>query len=1325
MKKIISLIFSLLVVSVQSTEAIYFRHFLPEHGLAHPAVLSICSDSLGRIWFGTENGVSIYDGSSLKSIKPGDGTFPITGSGGTEIFDIVCDKTGDVFLRTAEGLCRYDARKEALSIIYSGNISAIFSEKGTLYAIDDNRMLEWKPQKGSMAYIRTLPFRNISHYHTDRLGRVWIAADEGLFCAESGSDYKKIGPDSMIYSIFEDSDGKIWIGSREEGLTCIGADGAVRKYNTSNSYAKGLHSNDVRQITEDRDGNIWFGTFNGLYCYNASSDTFTSFLRSEKEGGLSHSSVYSLYMDDAGVLWVGTYYGGVNYADISRNPFVLYPASEQSDGLSNPVVGHITEDRKGRIWICTEGGGLNMLDKESGEIRQFRSVNFPYFMPHTNLKCINYDKAKDILYIGSTSKGLFSYDIGRNKFRNIVDGEKGNKAMAFINAIERHEDRLFLSTREGIFIHTQESGKDSLFLEMKGANFIPIVSDSRGHLWVGAQESIELYDMANLRHLRSYTLKKAGEAPYRPLRIFCLGNGELYASTYGHGIFRLDRASDSFVPFIDNNSSLLNSYGFRMEESSSGHIIVLGEKGINIFSSSGKLLHSYLIGKNNPLTAVVRDCGLTIGKDGTIYVGGTNGMMTFREEDFPERDRDEIYFSKLYINGKLILPGDKSGILSESLPYSSDISLPYNIDRFGVKFASKSNLSDFNDTDYEYHLEGYDEKWYASSAEMIMYTNLRPGKYTLEIRKRDGSDKISSSLKIRVKTPWYVTWWAILLYMSVIASIVYFIVHNASVKAAAEEQIRRERLERERLMEINEAKLRFFTSVSHEFKTPLTIMTGQLDIILQSYKLAPSIYNMLLKVMQQAKNLGRLISDLIEFRKFEQDKITLHLEECDMNEISESVYDRFSDIAGMNELETGLSLSQDNAKVLVDREQMERVIMNLMSNALKFTPKGGRVELEVRSDENSVYIYIKDSGKGIKAEDLDKIFERFFKSDEGNIQGSGIGLSLVKEMVELHHGSISVESRAGEGSTFTIILKKGRSHFHGDNKVVIEDRQETRSEDVDRHYYASKDEEAQEARALGEEAKSDTVLIVEDNKELLEILKALFSPIYRVLTSDNGKDALEIVKTSRPSLVLSDIMMPLMNGTELCSAIKNDIDLCHIPVVLLTALDMPEQELIGILQGADDYMGKPFDSKLLLARCSNIIRGRRNLLRQIGENPIRDISMLATNKLDKEFLDKLSLIIEEEISDTNLNNDVIASKMNMSRASFYNKFKNLTGETPNEYINNIRLAKATQMLIADAGLSIAEISDSLGFNSPNYFSRKFKDKFGMSPAAYRQKKTSS
>lgn len=1324
MRKIIALLFSILVVSVQETEAIYFRHFLPEDGLAHPAVLSLCRDSLGRIWFGTENGVSIYDGARLKSIKPGSGVFPIMGSGSAEIFDMLCEKTGDVFLRTAEGLCRYDSRKEALSIVYDGNISAIFSEKGTLYAIDNNRVFEWKPQKASLDYIQTLPFKNIKHYHKDSLGRIWIAADEGLFCAEAGADYTKLASDSQIYSIFEDSGGEIWIGSREEGLSRIGTNGTIRKYNTANSYTRGMHSNDVRQISEDRDGNIWFGTFNGLYRYNRASDNFTSFLRSEKEGGLSHSSVYSLYMDDAGVLWIGTYYGGVNYADISKNPLILYSASEQSDGLSNPVVGHITEDKKGRMWICTEGGGLNMLDTESGEIRQFRSGKFPYFMPHTNLKCINYDKAKDILYIGSTSKGLFAYDIGKNKFRNIVNGEKGNKSLAFINAIERYEDKLFLSTREGIFIHDGASGKDSLFWETKSSNFTPMVADSREHLWIGAQESVELYNIANLKHLRSYSLKKAGEAPCRPLRIFRTENGDIYASTYGHGIFKLDKDADSFTLFIDNNSSLLSNYCFRLEESRSGHIIVSGEKGLNIFSRSGSLLHSYLIGKNNPLSAIVRDCGLTIGKDGTIYAGGTNGMIAFREEDFPESGRDEIYFSELYINGKQILPGDGSDILSESLPYSSCVNLPYNIDRLGAKIASKSKLSDFNDTDYEYHLDGYDEKWYASSAEMIMYTYLRPGKYTLEVRKRDGSDELASSLKIKVKAPWYASWWAILLYMAFTASAVYFVLHNSRVKAAAEEEIRRERLEREKLMEINEAKLRFFTGISHEFKTPLSIMTGQLDIILQSYKLAPSIYNMLLKVMHQAKSLGLLISDLIEFRKFEQDKITLRLEECDMNEISESIYDRFSDVAGKNGIDTSLSLSPEDAKAFVDREQMERVIMNLMSNALKFTPKGGKVKIEVSADENSVYIHIKDTGKGIRAEDLDRIFERFFRSDEGEVQGSGIGLSLVKEMVELHHGKINVESSPGEGSIFTITLQKGESHFLGDKKVIM-DEKKTRNlaKDEDKSPYTAKDEDSPESLAL-EEARGDTVLIVEDNKELLDILNALFSPIYDVLTSDNGKDALEIVKTSRPSLVLSDIMMPLMNGTELCSAIKNDIDLCHIPVVLLTALDMPEQELIGILQGADDYIGKPFDSKLLLARCNNIIRGRRQLLRQIGENSGWDISMLATNKLDKEFLDKLSQIIDEEISDTNLNNDVIASKMNMSRASFYNKFKNLTGETPNEYINNIRLARAKQMLTADAGLSIAEISDSLGFNSPNYFSRKFKEKFGMSPAAYRQDRIS-
>ena len=313
-----------------------------------------------------------------------------------------------------------------------------------------------------------------------------------------------------------------------------------------------------------------------------------------------------------------------------------------------------------------------------------------------------------------------------------------------------------------------------------------------------------------------------------------------------------------------------------------------------------------------------------------------------------------------------------------------------------------------------------------------------------------------------------------------------------------------------------------------------------------------------------------------------------------------------------------------------------------------------------------------------------------------------------------------MNSALGQGSEFIISLKKGTEHFQGDEKIIIEENTASEAENNTSVLYESG--QNKEMPEINEEIKNK-ILIVEDNPELLDILYELFSPMYNTLKADNGREALEIIKRDKPDLVVSDILMPYMTGVELCSARKSDIDLCHIPIVLLTALDMPGQQLESLLQGADDYIGKPFDSRLLLARCNNIIRNRKNLLKQIGLDNNKDISMLATNKLDKEFLDKLAEIIEENIGNVNLNNDLIAEKMNMSRASFYNKFKNLTGETPNEYLNNLRLSKATSMLVIEQGMSIADIAYSLGFNSANYFSRKFKEKFGISPAQYRQEKT--
>ena len=1319
MKKVFTAIVALMLICLQDAGAIFFRHFLPEDGLSHPAVLSICQDSIGRLWFGTENGISIYDGNSFISIKPEDDNGKKCFNGNI-IEDMICTGNGDVYFRTNEELVRFAARTGEITTIYDKPTGAIFYERDTLFAIDNNRLYCWKPLLSKLDYIKTLPFKNISRYIKDKSGRTWIACQDGLFCKTANKDYTKICPNHGIYSMIESSDNRIWIGSREKGLMQITPDGTIRNFSTANYYSKGFHSNDVRQIAEDKNGNIWFGTFNGLYCYNPHNDEFTPYLREEREGSLSHSSVYSIFIDNAGILWIGTYYGGVNFADISRNSFVFYPAADNDEGLSHPVVGNMKEDKKGNIWICTEGGGLNMLNPKSGRIENFKSSVFPYAMPHTNLKWIDYDKDNDLLYIGTTSKGLYSFDIRRKNFKNIIGEEEAGKAMAFINVVKRHGDRLFLSTREGVYVHHLATGKDSLLYKNKTLNFYPLAV-SGNDLLIGGDD-IYAYNMSSLKLIKTFELR-LNEQKLKPLNIFTSPDGIVYASTFGQGIFKYDKQKKAFTVFLDNSSSLLNHYCYQMTFSLSSNIIVSGEKGINIISPEGKILETYFLGKNIPLTAIVRDCGLITAGNGTIYAGGTNGLMAFREKDISSQDYPEnIYFSELYINGKLTTPTDGSGTLSEVLPYTDKLKLKHSQDRIDIRFASKYNVADFNITDYEYHLSGYDERWYQIGGDRITYTNLRPGRYILEVRNRYISSEKTNScrLKITVMPPWFFSWIAIILYISTISGILYFFIRDAKIKAATREEIIRERREKENLMELNEAKLQFFTSISHEFKTPLTIMSGQIGTILHSYKLAPSVYNRMLKVMHQTKQLGYLVSDLIEFRKYEQGKVMLHVSKHDINDCAAELHSRFLGVAKQNDIDFSLALSSGDTTVWIDSDQIERTIMNLLSNAFKFTPKGGKIALEVISDNSSIYVHVKDTGQGISPEEKEHIFERFYRAGDGHIQGSGIGLSLAKEMVGMHHGTISVDSALGQGSEFIISLKKGTEHFQGDEKIIIEENTASEAENNTSVLYESG--QNKEMPEINEEIKNK-ILIVEDNPELLDILYELFSPMYNTLKADNGREALEIIKRDKPDLVVSDILMPYMTGVELCSAIKSDIDLCHIPIVLLTALDMPGQQLEGLLQGADDYIGKPFDSRLLLARCNNIIRNRKNLLKQIGLDNNKDISMLATNKLDKEFLDKLAEIIEENIGNVNLNNDLIAEKMNMSRASFYNKFKNLTGETPNEYLNNLRLSKSTSMLVIEQGMSVADIAYSLGFNSANYFSRKFKEKFGISPAQYRQEKT--
>lgn len=1318
MKRLLLIITLLFIASVQYSAGFYFRHLLPEDGLANPAVISICQDSLGRMWFGTENGVSIYDGSSFTTLTPKQGQFI-----GSVIYTIICSSNGDVFLRTNNEVIKYDTKTSAIRIVYK-TANALFIKNGEIYIIDGDSLYKWNDSKNTMEYIDIVPIPGVTKCIQDKSGRTWLLGREGLYYSSTPSDYIKVLSNFNIYTLFESSDGCVWVGSRQKGLYKITPDLNIHEYSTTTAGKLGFGCDDVRSVIEDKNGNIWFGTFNGLYRFNKVSGLFESFKREEKDGTLSNSSVYSLLIDKSGILWIGTYYGGVNYADIRRNTFSFYSTSNQNNGLSHPVVSNIKEDKNGNIWICTEGGGLNMLNPKNGKINQFLSDNPPYYLPYPNLKCMDYDPEKDLIYIGTASMGLFSYDIQKKVINAITGQDDNSRSMSFINSIVRKNDSLFLSTRGGVYLYMQDTGKDSLIFASRRYLSQPMANYQNTELWLGG-EDIYVYDINTLKQIRSYKLYDKGEH-VRPHNIYIARNGEIFVTTYKYGIFRLDREENLFKVFISSESSLMNQYCYNIVEDPASNIIVSGEKGINIIGRDGRLLQTFLISQHFPLTAIVRACGLAVTEDSTIYAGGTNGLLAFNENNIDlENTLENIYFSELYINGVKVKPEDGTGILKKSLPFTEEIKISHNIDRISLKFASRRNVAFFNVTDYEYRLSGHDDKWYQMDNDIITYNKLGPGHYTLEIRNRYKANNNNTLCSIGIlKSPaWYASWWAILIYILFTAASLLLIIREIRTKAAAREEIRRQKQEKENLLQINEAKLRFFTSVSHELKTPLTIMYGQINMILQNYKLSPSVYNRFLKVLHQTKQLGGLISDLIEFRKYEQDKVVLHICKRNLNDLTAEIYDRFSDLAEQLELNFKLELSTGDTTVWIDPEQLERVIMNLISNAFKFTQKGKDVKLKTTVDDSTVSIHVIDQGRGISKDNISRIFDRYYRVEDGHIQGSGIGLSLAKDMIEMHHGSISVESVKGEGSDFCINLKRGYQHFSKDNKAIIETYEDPIVTQNETNAYISKQEMPYATKTEKETVAKAKILIVEDNPEILETIKEIFSPIYNVFTAHNGKEGLEAVKTLSPDLVLSDVVMPVMSGTELCSAIKNDITLCHIPVVLLTALDMPEQQINGLIQGADDYIGKPFDPKLLLARCNNIIRNRNMLLKKFGRDSGNDISLLATNRLDKEFLDKLSGIIEEGISDENLNNDAIAERMNMSRSSFYNKFKDLTGETPNEYLSNLRLVKASSMLIMEQGMSIAEISEALGFNSLSYFSRKFKDRFGLSPAQYRQENT--
>lgn len=546
------------------------------------------------------------------------------------------------------------------------------------------------------------------------------------------------------------------------------------------------------------------------------------------------------------------------------------------------------------------------------------------------------------------------------------------------------------------------------------------------------------------------------------------------------------------------------------------------------------------------------------------------------------------------------------------------------------------------------------------------------------------------------------------------------------------QSLEKERIEKQHIEEMNHAKLVFFTNVSHEFRTPLTLIVSHIDTLLQNQLLPPQVYNKILKIKQSAQQMTNLVSELLDFRRFTQNRFILQIEKRDIGKFLKEIFLSFSDFAHQRNICYDFQCNPVEIVCWFDAKQLEKVFFNLLSNAFKYTPDGGKIGMIIATDNGNVKIQICDTGSGISDLDSAHIFDRFYQggNQKGNEQspGTGIGLALTKSIVEKHHGAISVESEVGKGSTFTIALSLNMSIYQEDEHIQfvdsVSDMMTTTGpllgEKIASFYEVPVDSLSQETAKENDRK----LLLVEDNKELLQILKQLFEPFYQVYLANNGKEGLAQAYEHKPNLIISDIMMPEMTGIEMCLQIKNNVDLCHIPIILLTALNNTEQSIEGLNRGADDYISKPFNAQLLLARANNLVRNRLLIQHQLRKKPLSEIDLTSINPLDQEMLRKTSQIIEKHIDDPDFDIPELCKEVGIGRSLLYSKFKALTGMTPNNFVLNYRLKHAATLLRRYSDLPIAEVSDRCGFSSPVYFSRCFKNQYGCTPQSYQKRKDS-
>ena len=1355
----------LTLLSLHGQTELRFENYFIEDGLPNSRARAVYQDSVGWIWIGTDGGLSRFDGTSFK-------TYQLSSSSDDEsLSPILCfweDAYSRLWIGTeGDGLVLYDRSLDRFeyfvhhdsssNCISSNQVNSITSDSSGIMWIGTNQGVNrFDPATKSFQWIQyhsntssSISSDTVNKVFFDRDNRLWIGTANGLdfMDPESGqiSSFDLFVdaqldpvPGRIIQNISQDGKGNILAGSYYCGLFII--DPTLSQTMNILPDPEYKRSYLTRSLFPDQNGELWLGTRGGIYILDQDFEVIAHYRKSlQDESSLGHNSVSDIFKDRSGDFWIATR-SGVSYANLRSMAFKYYGARAGNNKyLNDPEVYTICQSMDGKIWLGTEAGGINILDKQSDRISYLvHDENDVNSVSANSIKAILQDNRGNF-WIGTFLGGLDYYNVRKNKFTHYTHNPEDYNSLINNTVWALHEDRqgdIWIGTDKGV--QRFEPGSQGFIRYKNGLKSHPIhtiYEDRAGNLYFGS-------DYNELVVLKPDSEQIEFEISARVIQEDSKGR-----------IWIGSESNNGLIQF-DYSKGIVNTY--RMAQGLPSNQIngILEDHNSMLWLSTGKGLSSF-----DPETGEFKNYKAEDGIQGDRFYygayckcltgemlfGGQNGLTMFDPDELIENQHiPPIVITDFKIFNKDVPVGKEfegKVILEKSISESKEIVLKHNHSVLTFEYVALNYLNS-SKNEYAYMLEGFEKDWnYVGSNQSATYTNLDPGEYVFRVKGTNNNgiwNEAGTSLGIVVTPGFIQTLFFKFLMVLMIILITYLIVFFFIKREKLKNELVVERARSKELHKIDMMKFQFFTNISHEIRTPISLIVSPLARI----KNTPLPKDQILKdidvVHRNALRLGKLVDQLLDYRKLEAGKLKLELSRGNIVSFLENVLSMFKEMSTEKGIELKFFSALDQIQIYFDPDKIEKVLFNLLSNSFKHTPPGGIINVTVsltylmnedleddKTGKSGEYIQIvvRDTGSGIEESKIAHIFDRFYQGntpEQGASYGSGIGLSLSKELIKVHSGRILLKSQVGIGTEITLLFP-----------VIKDDPKKT--EQTDRHVETELLRElpvdtvdTKSVEQLVVNCENPVVMILEDNKDLLGFIKSIFEEEYMVLIAEDGEAGLELAMDTIPDLVITDVMMPKMDGIKACKKLKQDFRTSHVPVIMLTALSSKQHEKEGILGGADEYITKPFDPSLLKIRADQLLATRR-LLREkysreniIGSNSIPE----APSTPDEKFLARLVSIIEENISDPEFGTVKISREVGVSRTQLYRKMAALTEMTVKEFIRSIRLKKAVQLIIQDQ-LNISEAAYAVGFHQVAYFRKCFKEMFGMTPSEYIKKQTVS